>query len=1391
TGRRPFLAPDLMKLMYKTVTEAAPTMSSVRPDLEYPPEVEAVVGRALSKNPAERQPSVRQFWKDFEGACQATGFGQKRAKSVVTDNIPFNQHEILPTERLMEPQPKKPQFAAGPEDMMELMMPPTPPARPADSASPNPGNAPAPPAPAPASASAPAPASAPASANRPPSPSSLAGAPAPARPSPPPPPRGASSEGVAKPPPPPAAGKPGGPPPMPQAKKPAGPPPLPASKMRANVLEGSKNTGKPATNTGASGTKSNSGSNSGTNSSPPSRPPERGNQPAPTLSPTNSREASKDVRSKPPGSTSSRLAALVKKPAGSRPPEGSSSGGGGGSRIPPAPAKAEARPPSVYSYVPPQEEKPRPRQEEPRKAPAPGTRPGSPERPRGEPRRDGRPGPAQAGRPAPGKSGPGSDRPASDRPASDRPVSDRPVSKPGGQNRPGPGASSGSASGPGSRPNSGPGSAPERSKTPAVKASAERPGGQTSSDLDGNLPTSDQPRTAKAPEDRLSKFSWDDEVEALKTGNFLPVTSAEVPESEGGTWPDGTPLTQPPPQQQPPPQGHPGHPMPPYQYWPPGQMMPGQMMPPGYDQATSYPPGMMMPGQQMPPGYDQSMSYPPGMIPYMPGSGAYPQMPPYMQPGQPMPPGYPPGQPMPQYPQGYPPQWQPGMPGQPPGMPQGVQPGMQPGVQPGVQPGMQPGVQQGMQPGMPPGAQQGMPPNMLPGMQQPPSGFDTPALPSFDDQDSSQGSLLSNEIVDSSPSPSTETSAVDEPAPISALSEEREESQSPPSVSDLFGPDETVLPGGDVLQGSADKGGDETTAPKKKGTGLGALLGVIAEDDEEEAAPGTGPGGFVDPGAPGEGFQSIDLSKGQKLFDGMKKEKDKDKALGALLDAVKEDESKIGRMPEATNPISAAVDDMFPDDTMSSAAPPMGRPGKSSARTSLNSMPEATNEIADAVDKWLDDVADGSQLGGGGAPEEKPAANLGISQAAAKLSEVLMSADGDDISSDTGSASGFAASGQPGFAAGRERPNPSTSTSDALSRLLEAANKAPESVEAGQSPRISSSREVSSLFQSSDDFNRDDRYGAQPTESSSRVREFGGNQSTGGGLPSAGQPMGEPGGVGTSSKYDQDAVARRIAELNKKLDAQSLGNLDAELPEAREPEPSILPDNASRRDVVNRIMEEHARGQQQPEEDYSQYSQQAGGFSPADLENISNNRLAAMAEAEAGRSRGKNLRSRQGRGLGFDLKTPVLALLVIGGVGYFGFTQNWFGKLPELLSGVTSMIPSGGGKGEDVAARDKEIAAEFDKFYNQGQISKAVDVLERYNDKMELSPMLGERLDKGYIALATWKGEHDARDEAVEILKLIPEYSDKYDEAKSLIKKFSKETKPSKKSSSKRRKKRR
>jgi serine/threonine protein kinase len=69
TGKRPFLADDLMALMFMHVNETPPRLVEIEPELIFPEQLEAVVAKALSKNPNSRQQSAEELWEDVDGAC--------------------------------------------------------------------------------------------------------------------------------------------------------------------------------------------------------------------------------------------------------------------------------------------------------------------------------------------------------------------------------------------------------------------------------------------------------------------------------------------------------------------------------------------------------------------------------------------------------------------------------------------------------------------------------------------------------------------------------------------------------------------------------------------------------------------------------------------------------------------------------------------------------------------------------------------------------------------------------------------------------------------------------------------------------------------------------------------------------------------------------------------------------------------------------------------------------------------------------------------------------------------------------------------------------------------------------------------------------------------------
>jgi eukaryotic-like serine/threonine-protein kinase len=61
TGRKPFVADDLVKIMAMQVTTAPPSFAAAAPDVELPAALEAVVMRALEKDRARRFPSATAF----------------------------------------------------------------------------------------------------------------------------------------------------------------------------------------------------------------------------------------------------------------------------------------------------------------------------------------------------------------------------------------------------------------------------------------------------------------------------------------------------------------------------------------------------------------------------------------------------------------------------------------------------------------------------------------------------------------------------------------------------------------------------------------------------------------------------------------------------------------------------------------------------------------------------------------------------------------------------------------------------------------------------------------------------------------------------------------------------------------------------------------------------------------------------------------------------------------------------------------------------------------------------------------------------------------------------------------------------------------------------------
>jgi hypothetical protein len=208
--------------------------------------------------------------------------------------------------------------------------------------------------------------------------------------------------------------------------------------------------------------------------------------------------------------------------------------------------------------------------------------------------------------------------------------------------------------------------------------------------------------------------------------------------------------------------------------------------------------------------------------------------------------------------------------------------------------------------------------------------------------------------------------------------------------------------------------------------------------------------------------------------------------------------------------------------------------------------------------------------------------------------------------------------------------------------------------------------------------------------------------------------------------------------------------------------------------VVNRIMEEaYAKQQAMQQAPVSQNapypdpnaSTSGGGFSREELEQINNNKLAYLAQAEAARNKG-NLRGRQ-NSIAINPSHVIsgVLVLVIGIVGYFGFTQNWFGGMFGNSGSQTKEL--------SVSERDAKVSQEVDEMMKSGQIKKAITTLQDYNDKYEgLTADLESKLDKAYIALAKHHASTGDNGQAAEVLKNVPSTSKHFAEAQKLLKKF-------------------
>jgi serine/threonine protein kinase len=69
TGKAPFGSKDVYTVMSMHVKEPPPSLNVARPDLDFPPFLESVVQKSLTKQVDDRYQSIDEFWKALQSAC--------------------------------------------------------------------------------------------------------------------------------------------------------------------------------------------------------------------------------------------------------------------------------------------------------------------------------------------------------------------------------------------------------------------------------------------------------------------------------------------------------------------------------------------------------------------------------------------------------------------------------------------------------------------------------------------------------------------------------------------------------------------------------------------------------------------------------------------------------------------------------------------------------------------------------------------------------------------------------------------------------------------------------------------------------------------------------------------------------------------------------------------------------------------------------------------------------------------------------------------------------------------------------------------------------------------------------------------------------------------------
>ncbi|HEY9871715.1 MAG TPA: serine/threonine-protein kinase [Candidatus Obscuribacterales bacterium] len=104
TGRVPFTAVDLVSLMAQHVAEPAPSLSEVRPDMEFPPRLEKLVARMLAKEPEARPQTMEAVADELEAAIKDKSQPLPQRVATTASELPA----AVPRKDTKEPEPVSP-----------------------------------------------------------------------------------------------------------------------------------------------------------------------------------------------------------------------------------------------------------------------------------------------------------------------------------------------------------------------------------------------------------------------------------------------------------------------------------------------------------------------------------------------------------------------------------------------------------------------------------------------------------------------------------------------------------------------------------------------------------------------------------------------------------------------------------------------------------------------------------------------------------------------------------------------------------------------------------------------------------------------------------------------------------------------------------------------------------------------------------------------------------------------------------------------------------------------------------------------------------------------------------------------------------------------------------